>query len=117
MPEPHGDRALIVAHGSRPADAPLSADLVNGRGGAATAYITTDNSDLDPMSPERGDAAMARIDQNVGEYFSQAELLGAAEKTGFDDWQSQYGRCVAVLRLVELATHDILIPAGVGEWE
>ncbi len=85
--------------------------------GAATAYITTDNSDVDPMSTERIDEAMAQIDANVADYFTQAEMLADAEKSGFDSWNEQFGRCVAALRRVELATHDILIPAGMVSWE
>ena len=95
----------------------VSVTALSALGGAATAYITTDNSDVDPMSSERVDAAMARIDENVAEYFAQAELLDETEKSTYDAWHEQYGRCVSALRRVELATHDILIPAGVGSWE
>lgn len=61
--------------------------------------------------------ALAQIDANVADYFTQAEMLADAEKSGFDSWNEQFGRCVAALRRVELATHDILIPAGMVIWE
>lgn len=85
--------------------------------GAATGYIANDDSTIDPMSSERVGAAMDRIDRNVADYYAQVELLTDAEKSSFTEWEHQYSRCVAALRMVELATHDILIPAGVGEWE
>ncbi len=81
---------------------------LNAASGAATAYVTTDNGMLDPLTNQNLQQAKNRIDEKLEGFHIEVEVLCKIDpSTEFPKWHSQYTKTLIALQRVELATTDI----------